>query len=175
MNGDRPLVVLHPFAKQETRLYLMEYWPRLLDLLDCELDVTWVAVGGPEDGRLPERQNLVQAQGLLSLGQTGYLLSRAAGFVGNLSGPAHWSAALGTPTVTLISGRSLRVEWAPLGTSFLVRTDVPCAPCHLATCPVYGLACLTELTPERIAGDITSFLASSISSPLGVRIHETPP
>jgi ADP-heptose:LPS heptosyltransferase len=175
VTGDGPFVVLHPFAKQETRLYPMDYWPRLFDLLDRELDVTWVAVGGPEDGRLPERPNLVQAQGRLSLGQTGYLLTRAAGFVGNLSGPAHWSAALGTPTVTLMSGHSLPVEWAPLGPSFLVRADVPCAPCHQPTCPIYGLACLTELAPERIAGDISSFLASRLSSPLDARARETTP
>jgi ADP-heptose:LPS heptosyltransferase len=175
VTGDRPFVVLHPFAKQETRLYPMDYWPRLLDLLDRDLDVDWVAVGGPEDGRLPERPNLVQAQGRLSLGQTGYLLTRAAGFVGNLSGPAHWSAALGTPTVTLMSGHSLPVEWAPLGTSFLVRADVPCAPCHQPTCPIYGLACLTELGPERIAGDISSFLASRVSSPRGARAREATP
>jgi heptosyltransferase I len=160
----RPLIVLHPFAKHETRRYPMEYWPQLLDLLDEEIDVTWVAVGGPEDGRLPERPNLVQAQGELSLGATGVLLTRATGFIGNLSGPAHWSAALGTPTVTLMSGHSLPAEWAPLGPSFVVRADVPCAPCHRRTCPVYGLACLTELAPARVAGDVSAFLRSYLDA-----------
>jgi ADP-heptose:LPS heptosyltransferase len=98
----------------------------------------------------------------LSIGQTGYLLSRAAGFVGNLSGPAHLSAALGTPTVTLMGGNSLPVEWAPVGDSLVLRVDVPCSPCHRRTCAGYGLACLYRLTPERVAPEIASFLRTRL-------------
>jgi ADP-heptose:LPS heptosyltransferase len=154
--------VLHPFAKDETRRYPAEYWPRLLDLLDPELNARWVSVGGARDGLLPERANLVQTQGRLPLAATGYLLSRAAGFIGNLSGPAHLAAALGVPTVTLMSGHSLPVEWAPLGNSLVIRADVPCSPCHQRTCPVYRLACLTSLEPDRVAPLITTFFRANL-------------
>jgi ADP-heptose:LPS heptosyltransferase len=160
-----PYVVLHPFAREETRRYPREYWPRLLELLGRDLDVTWVAVGGPDDGTLPDVSGLVQAQGRLTLTQTGYLMSQAQGFLGNLSGPAHLAGALGVPTVTLMSGASLPAEWAPLGDSFVLRADVPCAPCYRATCPVYGLACLTELTPERVAPEILAFLGGRVGRP----------
>jgi ADP-heptose:LPS heptosyltransferase len=154
--------VLHPFAKDETRRYPPEYWPRLLDLLDPELNVTWISVGGPGDGKLPERPNLLQSQGRLPVAATGYLLSGAAGFIGNLSGPAHLAAVLGVPTATLMSGHSVPAEWAPLGNSLIIRADVPCAPCHQRTCPVYGLACLTSLEPDRIAPAITSFFRMNL-------------
>jgi ADP-heptose:LPS heptosyltransferase len=157
-----PFGVLHPFAKEETRRYPAEYWPPLLAELDGGLDLTWVVVGGQEDGRLPDRPNLVQAQGRLGLAETAYLLSRARAFVGNISGPAHLAAALGVPTVALMSGYSLPVEWAPLGDTLVLRADVPCAPCHQATCPVYGLACLTELRPERVAPEILAFLGEHV-------------
>ena len=162
--GETPprYVVIHPFAKDETRRYPAAYWPRLLDDLEAALDVTWVAVGGAEDGQLPERENLVQAQGRLALGATGYLLSQADGFIGNLSGPAHLAGALGIPTVTLMSGHSLPAEWAPLGNSLVLRADVPCAPCHRKTCPVYRLACLTSLEPDLIAPEIATFLRSNL-------------
>jgi len=150
--------VLHPFAKDETRRYPDQYWPVLLDRLESELDVTWVVVGGTEDPPLPARENLIQSQGRLPLGATAYLLSRADGFIGNLSGPAHLAGALQVPTVTLMSGHSLPAEWAPLGKSLVLRADVPCAPCHQRTCPVYRLACLTKLDPDAIAPAITSFL-----------------
>jgi ADP-heptose:LPS heptosyltransferase len=117
-----------------------------------------LAVGGPDDPRLDDRPGLVQMQGRLSLTQTAFLISRAAGFVGNLSGPAHLSAALGTRTVTLMSGNSLPVEWAPLGDSLVVRADVPCSPCHRDTCPGYGLACLRAMTPERVLPEVVRFL-----------------
>lgn len=157
-----PYLVLHPFAKDETRRYPDDYWRVLIDELERELGLPLVVIGGPEDGQLPERSGLVQAQGRLTLGQTGYLLSQAVGFVGNLSGPAHWAAALGVPTVTLMSGHSLPAEWAPLGTSLVLRADVPCAPCHQRTCPVYGLACLTELTPERVVPQTVQFLRAHV-------------
>jgi ADP-heptose:LPS heptosyltransferase len=106
----------------------------------------------------------VQAQGQLSIGQTGYLLDRAAAMIGNISGPVHWAAALGTPTVTLMSGHSLPAEWAPLGASLVLRASVPCAPCHRKTCPVYALACLTELRPELIVGPIEEFVRPHLAS-----------
>lgn len=158
-----PFLVIHPFAKDETRRYPAAYWTDLLDVLDADLGVRLVSIGAEDDGGLPERQSLLQSQGRLTLTQTGYLLSRASGFVGNLSGPAHWAAALGVPTVTLMSGHSLPVEWAPLGTSLVLRADVPCAPCHQRTCPVYGLACLTELTPARVAPLIVDFLRERLA------------
>jgi ADP-heptose:LPS heptosyltransferase len=154
--------VVHPFAREETRRYPGEYWPRLLELLRRGLELTFVSVGGPDDGPLPDSPGLVQAQGRLTLTQTGYLISQAQAFVGNLSGPVHLAGALGVPTVTLMSGASLPAEWAPLGDSFVLRADVPCAPCYRATCPVYGLACLTELTPERVAPEILAFLGERI-------------
>jgi ADP-heptose:LPS heptosyltransferase len=154
--------VLHPFAKDETRRYPPAYWPELLDRLDPELATTWVSVGGPGDGQMQERPNLVQAQGRLALGATGFLLSRASGFIGNLSGPAHLAGALGIPTATLMSGHSLPAEWAPLGNSLVVRADVPCAPCHQRTCPVYGLACLTSLEPQRIAPELARFFRANL-------------
>jgi ADP-heptose:LPS heptosyltransferase len=155
-------VVLHPFAKEETRRYPPEYWPALVESLRRELGVPLVAIGGPEDVGEAVPDGVVAAQGRLSIGQTGYLLSRAAGFIGNLSGPAHLSAALGTPTVTLMGGNSLPVEWAPVGDSLVLRVDVPCSPCHRRTCAGYGLACLYRLTPERVAPEIVSFLRTRL-------------
>lgn len=156
-------VVVHPFAKHETRQYPLEYWVRLLSDLRRRLAATWVIVGGPDDPRLENLPGVVQTQGRLSLSQSGYLVSRASAFVGVLSGPAHWAGALGVPTVTIMSGHSMPVEWAPLGRSHVIRADVPCAPCHQPTCPVYGLACLRELRPERIAPEIERFLESALT------------
>jgi ADP-heptose:LPS heptosyltransferase len=161
----RPYVVLHPFAKDETRRYPSDQWTALVGELDARLGrPSWVVVGGPEDGAFSGGDNVVQAQGKLSIGQTGYLLDRAAAMIGNISGPVHWAAALGTPTVTLMSGHSLPAEWAPLGASLVLRASVPCAPCHRKTCPVYALACLTELRPELIVGPIEEFVRPHLAS-----------
>ncbi|MEA2282205.1 MAG: hypothetical protein QOK21_2812 [Solirubrobacteraceae bacterium] len=154
-------VVVHPFAKDETRQYPLSDWAELIARVRDDLDATWVIVGGPGDPQLESAPGVIQAQGKLTLSQTGLLSAGATAFLGVLSGPAHWAAALGTPTVTVMSGHSLPVEWAPLGRTLVLRADVPCAPCHQKTCPVYGLACLTELRPERIAPSVARFLVSA--------------
>lgn len=153
-------LVVHPFAREETRRYPEDYWPRLLAGLCESLGFPIVVVGDADDPPLGDAPGLIQAQGRLSLMQTAYLLSRASGFVGNLSGPAHLAAALGRPTVTLMSGNSLPVEWAPLGNSLVIRADVPCSPCHRRICPGYGLACLRALTPDLVLPDIVRFITS---------------
>jgi ADP-heptose:LPS heptosyltransferase len=162
--GDAPrgFIVVHPFAKHETRQYPIDYWRQLVVDLRNRIDAEVVVVGGPGDPHLDEFP-AIQTQGRLSLSQTGYLASRAAAFIGVLSGPVHWAAAIGTPTVTIMSGHSLPVEWGPLGRSLILRADVPCAPCHQPTCPTYGLACLTELTPDRIVGRIATFVGEALA------------
>jgi ADP-heptose:LPS heptosyltransferase len=157
-----PYVVIHPFAKGETRQYPLEHWSALLARVRERFEARWVVVGGPADPVLQDAPGVVQTQGRLSLSQTGYLMSRASAFAGILSGPAHWAAALGTPTLTIMSGHSLPREWAPLGQSRVLRADVPCAPCHQPTCPIYGLACLTALTPGRVLPRLEDFLRSAL-------------
>jgi ADP-heptose:LPS heptosyltransferase len=151
-------LVAHPFAKEETRRYPADYWRTLLDGLRNATGMPIVVVGGPDDSQLDDPPGLIQMQGRLSLMQTAWLISRTAGFIGNVSGPAHLSAALGRPTITLMSGNSLPVEWAPLGDSLVIRADVPCSPCHREFCPGYGLACLRSLTPQRVLPAAVEFL-----------------
>jgi ADP-heptose:LPS heptosyltransferase len=160
-----PFIVLHPFAKHETRQYPLAYWSELIRRLRDRVDARWVVVGGPDDPRIDAIPGVLQTQGTLTLPQTLYLMSQAAGFVGVLSGPAHWSGALGTSTATIMSGHSLPVEWAPLGRSVILRAPVPCAPCHQPTCPIYGLACLRELRPERIEPELADFLTAALADP----------
>ncbi len=145
-------LVVHPFAIYETRRY--PYWPELVKRL-ASLGRPIVVIGGKQDPATPFG---IQAQGKLSLTQTGFLLSRASGFIGNESGPAQWSGALGTRTAVLMGGHSTPVEWAPLNRSLVLRADVPCAPCHLRTCPEFGVACLKALAPDRVWDEIASFL-----------------
>jgi ADP-heptose:LPS heptosyltransferase len=154
--------VIHPFVKDQTRRYPIAMWVQLIRRLQQEFSFPWLVVGGPGDPQLELPAEVIQAQGRLSLGSTGYLLSRASAFVGLLSGPAHLAAASGIPSVTLFSGVSPVAEWAPLGRSLILRSDVPCAPCESKTCPVFDVACMRELTPQRILPELIDFLQREI-------------
>jgi ADP-heptose:LPS heptosyltransferase len=151
-------LVVHPFARFETRRYPMTYWTKILAALQKSFGGPLVVVGGPDDRADFLPPGIVSAEGKLSLGQTGFLISQATAFLGNESGPAHWAAAMGRPTICLFGGHSIPQEWAPQGNSLILRADVPCAPCHLRSCPKYGLVCLTELTPERVLPEIEAWL-----------------
>src|SRR5262249_29873043 len=83
------------------------------------------------------------------------LLSRAALFLGNDSGPKHIAAGLGVPTVGVHSGTVDVREWGPVGVNAVaVAREMVCSPCYLTNpqdcrrC----LACLRELSPEVVYG-----------------------
>lgn len=151
-------LVVHPYANFETRRYPADYWDELLTSLHHRYKMPVVVIGGKEDGAFSLSVPSIAMQGKLSLGQTGYLMSRATLFIGNESGPGHWAAAMGTPTVFLMGGHSAFSEWRPLGKVRVIRTEVPCAPCHLRSCARKDLACLTRLEPDRVFPIVVDFI-----------------
>lgn len=152
-------VVVHPFARFETRRYPYHYWRDVIGELQVEFpDFKWVIIGGKEDPSL-NLPHTIEMQGKLKLRETGYLLSRAHAFLGNESGPGHWAAALGKPVITLLSGHSHESEWGVWGSHKLnLRMDVPCQNCYLRACPKYKVRCLTEMTPDLVVPRIVRFL-----------------
>jgi O-antigen biosynthesis protein len=101
-----------------------------------------------------ERRDAVRSLvGKIDLRELPHLLTSAALFVGNNSGPQHLAASLGVPTVGIHSGTVDAREWGPLGSNAVaVRRDVLCSPCYFSDtgdCP-RQLACLTELQPSDV-------------------------
>jgi ADP-heptose:LPS heptosyltransferase len=81
-------------------------------------------------------------------------LAKANCVIGNNSGIAHLSAALGTPTLCIFGGSHQRAEWHPMGKRVRVLSRaIWCSPCHLdrASNCLYDKACLTDITPEAAA------------------------
>jgi ADP-heptose:LPS heptosyltransferase len=82
-------------------------------------------------------------------------LRQATCVIGNNSGIAHLAGSFGVPTVCIFGGSHQRLEWRPLGFNVtLLSRSIGCSPCHLdhgAKCG-NGLACLTEISPEEVAG-----------------------
>src|SRR5581483_1988175 len=81
------------------------------------------------------------------------LLQACELFVGGNSGLAHLAAALGVPTVTVVSGRLDARECAPHGPhTVAVRRRVACGPCYLshpADCH-RALACLSGIRAQHV-------------------------
>lgn len=79
--------------------------------------------------------------------------------VSNCAGPKHVAVAVGTPTLT-VHGSSDPAAWTPVHPDHAaVRLDeLHCIGCRLNDCP-YGLECLRQLPPERVAAAASRLLA----------------
>ncbi len=159
-NDPGAYVVLHPYARFETRRYPYSSWQALVGKLrETFPHVKFVIIGGKEDPSLGI-PGVIEMQGKLRLGETGYLISRASAFMGNESGPGHWAAAMSKPVITILSGHSHESEWGVWGSEKLnVKKDVPCQNCYLRACPKYKVRCLTELSVDDVSAQSRDFLS----------------
>jgi ADP-heptose:LPS heptosyltransferase len=105
-----PYAVIHPFASAASKAWPAERF--LAVARECGLAP--VFIGGPGDDFSPFRD--FECQAGASLKQVMSLISGAALFAGNDSGPAHIAAAFGRPLVVLY-GTSDPVVWAPWRTA----------------------------------------------------------
>jgi heptosyltransferase-3 len=100
--------VIHPFASAPDKQWRAERFCEVARYLAL-WNIQPVFLAGPRDDTAAFRAHRV-IQG--SLEETKALLSKAAVFVGNDSGPAHMAAAFGTPSVVLF-GASNPAIWGP--------------------------------------------------------------
>jgi heptosyltransferase III len=105
-----PYVVIHPFASAASKAWPAE---RFLEVAR-ECGLMPVFIGGPGDDFTPFRN--FECHAGASLREVMSLISGAALFAGNDSGPAHIAAAFGRPLVVLY-GTSDPVVWAPWRTA----------------------------------------------------------
>jgi heptosyltransferase-3 len=77
------------------------------------------------------------------------VLSRGALFISGDTGPLHFAAGLGLPTISLF-GPSSPLRWAPVGSRHQVLTEGTCqCDGHCAVCQS-GRHCLAEISPQQV-------------------------
>ena len=115
--------VLHPFASAPDKQWPTDHFCEVARYLNL-WKITPVFLAGPGDDASPFwAHKVVQA----SLSEAKAVLSKAAVFIGNDSGPAHMAAAFGVPCVVLF-GNSNPAIWAPWET----ESEVIVAPDGIA-------------------------------------------
>jgi heptosyltransferase-3 len=182
----RRYAVLHVSPKFAYKTWSVAGWVALGRWL-AEQGLVVVVAGGASDqrayseqvvARLPDTKNLV---GRLSLPALGYLLSRAAVYIGTDTAVSHMAAAVGAPTVVLF-GPSNPVKWGPwpkdlpitaqspwktcgsqrLGNVYLLQGEGDCVPCLGEGCDrhINSLSrCLQELSVDRVIQVVDMMLA----------------
>ena len=171
-----PLVVVHPGTSAPARAYPEPLWASAVDRL---LEDGWrVALTGDPGERLLTRRivdaagradaaRLFDLAGWLDLPQLAAVLDRAEVTVVANTGPAHLSAAVGTPVVSLFAPVVSALRWAPFGVpvQLLGDQDAPCRDTRWTTCRIARHPCLSSVSADQIASAARQ-LAASDPAPL---------
>lgn len=163
MDMPRPWVLLHPGASAPSRRYPAEQWAQAADELALRLDCPLVFTGGADEIALVEaiRRNMSAVShslaGELDIGKLGAVIAQAPVLVSNNTGPAHLSAAVGTPVVALYAlTNPQHTPWQVLNR--VLYHMVPCFNCYQSICPEGHHNCLTQVTPARVASAVIELL-----------------
>jgi ADP-heptose:LPS heptosyltransferase len=134
------LVLINPNASEllPHRRWMPE---RFAELIRCILaaysDVVVLITGAPEEREAAERlaatnaPRAVSFAGHSALAELPALYAQAAVMVTNDSGPAHFSAAVGLPTIVLFGPETPKL-YQPLGNSRAIYAGLACSPCVTA-------------------------------------------
>ena len=168
MNGRK--VLFHAAAAHPDKLYPMEHWAQLIKRMHKEDRITPFFTGAPADFSVYEElQKLsgvpgVNTAGLLSLRQSMALMGEMDLAICTDSGPAHLSAAVGTPTIALF-GPTDPERWRPWGSRHVALYDetLECRPCNYKKTCDNRRQCLTELSPDLVLNKARQMLGATAS------------
>jgi ADP-heptose:LPS heptosyltransferase len=168
------LVLINPNASEllPQRRWMAERFDELIGrILAAHADVVVLITGAPEERERAEQLAAAHAPrsvsfaGRSSLSELPALYAQAALMVSNDSGPAHFSAATGLPTIVLFGPETPKL-YQPLGNSRAIYAGLACSPCvsahnHRRT------ACTDNVCMQAIGVDeVYAAVAEVLSAPL---------
>lgn len=163
----QPIITLNAGAtNSEAKCWPEEKYAELASRLTAGFGAHVVLIGNAAERPLAERIALAASNAQLSnlAGRTDMqtligILDRSAVLIGNDTGPAHVSAALGKPTITIF-GPTNEFETAPLGPrATIVRAEnIECERCMFRSCPI-DHRCMERISVERVLNVARPFLA----------------
>jgi lipopolysaccharide heptosyltransferase II len=153
---ERPLIGVHPGAKNPTRRWPPGRFAAAVATLAYSIGAEVVVTGGANEAR--ECETVAKAlgkrghnlNGQTTIGSLAALMERMSLFLTNDTGPAHIAYAVGVPSVTIFGAAEPEV-WGPLDSRRHKSLWMPieCRPCGLETCSV-GYRCLTAIIPQDV-------------------------
>lgn len=126
------LIAIHPWTSDPAKQWPLPMVAQLIELLGADDTRGLILIGGPDEEERARyflagvRAPVTSFVGRLSLRQLAALLADCRVLVSNDSGPVHVAAAVGTPTVTLFTGRrpsATPQRWGPAGPGHITLTN----------------------------------------------------
>lgn len=159
-------IAIHVGARLAIKRWPLDHYVALARLLRAETGRDIVMFS---DEPIPDEQMVaIDAIGGIQVkaGRTDFmvfdaLISNAAIFIGNDTGPKHLAAMRGVRTVSVHMGQVNWSEWGQDGEGFIVSKRIPCCGCGIEDASECGkgMICLDGLTPREVADAVESGLA----------------
>jgi heptosyltransferase III len=164
-----PSILAHISTSKPLKEWPISHWARLAELATREgVRITFATGPSPRERELLQNlQQLVPDAAVLpqirDLALYFAVLVRAQALVSGDTGPMHFAAGLGVPTVSLF-GPSILHQWAPIAPKarWLQAPDCRCAS-TLERCE-QAIHCLANLSPERVWQEVRELLFTSAAS-----------
>ena len=154
-------IICHVASSQPRKEWPLTHWAALHQLAAAagQTVVFTTARGGREAALITELQRLAPAAQILpqiaELPLFLAVLAQARAFVSGDTGPLHFAAGLGVPTVSLF-GPTSPARWAPIGEPHQILTASPCACTgNTAVCSAPQF-CLATISPEQVLASIVA-------------------
>lgn len=163
-NLSGPLLVIHPGARWETKLWPIRHFAEVVKRAVNDLGMSAVVIGSHSEAdaagelvqsvkRAVPRGEIISLAGQTSIKQLAALMQSADLVLSNDSGPMHLAAAMGAPVVGIFTCTDPQRSGPPGSQHRFVSADVGCAGSYCKQCPLKGtehLACFRQLTPGLV-------------------------
>lgn len=163
---ERPLVVICPGANARANHWGMDRFIELGHRLSALACYELIVCGGPAEAAegaalIDAWGQGINAAGELSVLESAAIFEAAAFHIGLDTGTTHLAAAVGTKSITVQGGRTLRGNWDPLGEGHIVlRFPVACEGCRHTLCPLTRHPCMRGITVDDVWAAVTRMRAS---------------
>jgi len=158
----RPLVVMNPMARWETKLWPEWRFSELADKLIHERRAAVIFSGSSDDRAVIDRilsmmnEKALNWAGETSLKELAALAKLADLFIATDTGPMHLAAAADAKVLALF-GPTAPWRTGPYGPSHVVvRAGISCSPCFQRECGT-GIRCMEGITVDDVMGHIPNF------------------
>lgn len=181
------LVLVNPNASEllPHRCWMAERYADVIRRLVATHDDVLVAITGAPHERAEadalaakSGERCISLAGQTELAELPALYSHAAAMVSNDSGPAHFAAATGLPTVVLFGPETPKL-YQPLGSSRAIYAGLACSPCvsahnHRKTACTDN-ACMRAISVDEVFAALADILAQPARLPvISVAARRTP-
>ncbi|MEO6051821.1 MAG: lipopolysaccharide heptosyltransferase II [Pyrinomonadaceae bacterium] len=132
-----------------------EYYARLGDRLQTEIDANVILVGSKEDRKVAgevagfSRTPTINLTGKTDLAEIVAILSEVDLLISNDMGLAHIAPAVGTKTIAIFGPTNPETTRPFSENAEIIRKDVECSPCMLRACPI-DHRCMTWISVDQV-------------------------